>query len=63
MSVSRSIRDLISDGMPARDIRAKAIEEKMLQFRQAALLKVALGKTSTEEVFRVIPSEQLLQQD
>jgi len=41
-------------------IRAKAIEEKMLDFRKAALLKVARGETSTEEVLRVIPSEQLL---
>jgi type II secretory ATPase GspE/PulE/Tfp pilus assembly ATPase PilB-like protein len=63
MPVSRAIRSMISDGLPARDIRTKAIEEKMLPFRYAALLKVALGKTSTEEVFRVIPSEHLLQTD
>ena len=35
----------------------------MLQFRQAAILKVAQGMTSIEEVFRVIPSEQLLLED
>jgi len=35
----------------------------MLEFRQAALLKVARGETSTEEVFRVIPSEHLLLED
>lgn len=63
MPVSRPIRNLISDGKPARIIREKAIEEKMLEFRQSALLKVALGLTSTEEVFRVIPSEHLLLDD
>jgi hypothetical protein len=36
------------------------VEEGMLQFRQSALLKVARGDTTTEEVFRVIPTESLL---
>ena len=43
-----------------RELRDKAIEEKMLEFRSSALLKVARGQTSTEEVFRVIPSEHML---
>jgi type II secretory ATPase GspE/PulE/Tfp pilus assembly ATPase PilB-like protein len=63
MPITRNLRNLISDGVPARDIRAKAIEEGMLEFRQSALLKVAQGQTSTEEVFRVIPSEHLLLDD
>ena len=63
MPVTPAVRDLISEGKPARDIRAKAVEQGMVQFRQAALLKVAKGLTSTEEVFRVIPSEHLLQED
>jgi type II secretory ATPase GspE/PulE/Tfp pilus assembly ATPase PilB-like protein len=63
MPVNRAIRKLISEGNPVGDIRAKSVEEGTLQFRLAALLKVALGKTSTEEVFRVIPSEHLLQDD
>ena len=63
MPITRNIRNLISDGKPARDIRAKAVEEGMLEFRHAALLKVAKGETSTEEVFRVIPSEHLLLED
>jgi hypothetical protein len=32
----------------------------MLEFRQAALLKVARGVTSTEEMFRVIPTDVLV---
>jgi type II secretory ATPase GspE/PulE/Tfp pilus assembly ATPase PilB-like protein len=63
LPIGRSIRNLISDNRPTREIRLTAIEEKMLEFRQAALLKVALGLTSTEEVFRVIPSEHMLMDD
>ena len=43
--------------------RKKAVEESMLEFRQAALLKVARGETSSEEVFRVIPAEHLMMED
>ena len=61
MPVSRAIRDLVSDGAPTRDIRNTAVREGMLEFRQAALLKVARGETSTEEMFRVIPTEVLVE--
>jgi type II secretory ATPase GspE/PulE/Tfp pilus assembly ATPase PilB-like protein len=61
MPVSLAIRDLISDGASTRDIRQKAVNEGMLEFRQAALLKVARGQTSTEEMFRVIPSDVLVE--
>ena len=61
MPVTRAIRDLISDGAPTRDIRATAVRQDMLEFRQAALLKVARGETSTEEMFRVIPTEVLIE--
>lgn len=60
MGISREIRNLISDGHPAWEIRQRAVQEKMMEFRQTALLKVARGETSTEEVFRVIPAEHLL---
>jgi type II secretory ATPase GspE/PulE/Tfp pilus assembly ATPase PilB-like protein len=60
MPVTPAVRDLIADAAPARELSDKAVEEGMLQFRQAALLKVARGQTSIEEVFRVIPSEHLL---
>jgi general secretion pathway protein E len=63
MPISSTLRDLVAEGASARDLRAQAVAEGMLQFRQAALLKVACGQTSTEEVFRVIPSEHLLLQD
>jgi type II secretory ATPase GspE/PulE/Tfp pilus assembly ATPase PilB-like protein len=61
MTVTRPIRDLVSDGAPTRDIRTAAVRGGMLEFRQAALLKVARGETSTEEMFRVIPTEVLVE--
>lgn len=60
MPISRSLRAMISEAKSMREIRDKAIAEKMLEFRSSALLKVARGQTSTEEVFRVIPSEHML---
>jgi len=60
MPISSDMRRVISDARPARDIREVSLAEKMLTFRQAALLKVATGQTCTEELFRVIPPEQLL---
>jgi type II secretory ATPase GspE/PulE/Tfp pilus assembly ATPase PilB-like protein len=62
LHISRALRDLIADARPTKSIRAAAAAEKMLEFRQSALLKVAQGLTSTEEVFRVIPSEHLLEE-
>ena len=62
MSITPALRNLISDGAPAREIRAKAIEEKMLEFRLSALLKVAQGVTTMEEIFRVIPTEHLVEE-
>lgn len=63
MPVTKDIRNLISDNAPAREIRTQAINEGMIEFRQGALIEVAQGKTSTEEVFRVIPAEHLLMED
>ena len=40
-------------------VSRKAIEEGLMECRLSALLKVARGETSIEEVFRVIPTEYL----
>jgi type II secretory ATPase GspE/PulE/Tfp pilus assembly ATPase PilB-like protein len=61
MRVTRRIRDLIAENRPTKEIRDAALADKMLEFRQSALLKVARGITSIEEVFRVIPTEHLLE--
>ncbi len=59
MSISREIRRIINEGRPSRDMEQRAISEGMLEFRRSALLKVAQGVTSTEEVLRAVPTEYL----
>jgi type II secretory ATPase GspE/PulE/Tfp pilus assembly ATPase PilB-like protein len=59
LTVSRDLRKLIMAREPLQAIRQKAIEEGTIEFRQAALMKVAKGKTTVEEVFRVVPTEYL----
>ena len=60
LPVTSSLRLLISDGGTTGQIREEALKNAgMIEFRQGALLKVARGITSLEEVFRVIPSEHL----
>jgi type II secretory ATPase GspE/PulE/Tfp pilus assembly ATPase PilB-like protein len=63
MPISKSIRAMVSAGATAAEVRARAVEEKMLEFRSSALLKVARGQTSTEEVFRVVPSEHMMTEE
>jgi type II secretory ATPase GspE/PulE/Tfp pilus assembly ATPase PilB-like protein len=58
--LTREMRRLIANRQSASDIRHQAIQEGMLDVRRSALLKVAEGITSTEEVMRVIPSEHLM---
>jgi type II secretory ATPase GspE/PulE/Tfp pilus assembly ATPase PilB-like protein len=62
MSVTRSLRQLIADAAEVRQLRDQAHKEGMLEFRQSALLKVAKGLTSLEEIFRAIPSEQMAEE-
>jgi type II secretory ATPase GspE/PulE/Tfp pilus assembly ATPase PilB-like protein len=59
MPISRALRQLIMLQQPTSIIRQKAVEEGMIEIRQNALLAVARGETSIEEVFRAIPSEYL----
>ena len=50
---------MVSRGADTNRIRAQAAREGAQDFRANALLKVAKGITSIEEVFRVIPAEYL----
>jgi type II secretory ATPase GspE/PulE/Tfp pilus assembly ATPase PilB-like protein len=59
LTVTREIRKLIYERQPTQAIRQKAIEEGMIEFKQSALLAVARGETSAEEVLRVVPTEYL----
>ncbi|HEY1685454.1 MAG TPA: GspE/PulE family protein [Tepidisphaeraceae bacterium] len=61
MRVSPQLRQLVADGSTTEQIRRTALEQGMVEFRQSALLKVARGLTTTEEIFRVIPAESLLE--
>jgi general secretion pathway protein E len=63
MPISRELRNLIAENATTREIRMRAQHEQMLEFRHAALLKVAQGITTTEEVFRAIPTEQLIAEE
>jgi type II secretory ATPase GspE/PulE/Tfp pilus assembly ATPase PilB-like protein len=59
LRVGPEIRKLIDERANTAAIRLKAVEEGLIEFRQSALLKVAQGETSIEEVVRVLPSEYL----
>lgn len=59
LPVTPDIRRLIDERASTSDVRAKAIEEGMMEFRHSALLKVAQGLTTIEEVVRVLPAEYL----
>jgi type II secretory ATPase GspE/PulE/Tfp pilus assembly ATPase PilB-like protein len=59
ITVSRGLRQLVADRQPTQAIHHKAVEEGMIELRHSALLKVAQGTTTIEEVFRVVPSEFL----
>ncbi len=59
LRVSKEVRRMIAEGRTVREIGEQAVKEGMLDVRRAALLKVAEGQTSTEEMMRAIPAEQL----
>jgi type II secretory ATPase GspE/PulE/Tfp pilus assembly ATPase PilB-like protein len=59
LTVSAEIRQLIDERAPTPVVRKKALDEGMIEFRHSALLKVAQGETSIEEVVRVLPVEYL----
>jgi type II secretory ATPase GspE/PulE/Tfp pilus assembly ATPase PilB-like protein len=54
---------MIFNRCSARELHAKAVEHGMLDLRRSALLKVAAGITSMEEMVRVIPTEHLLPEE
>jgi general secretion pathway protein E len=59
MALNRQIRKLVLDSRPAEEVQQAAIAGGMVEFRRAAMLKVAQGITSTEEVLRELPAEYL----
>jgi type II secretory ATPase GspE/PulE/Tfp pilus assembly ATPase PilB-like protein len=59
LNVTPPIRRMIDAHAPTKEIEDHAINEGMLEFRRAGLLKIALGRTNTEEIVRVVPAEYL----
>jgi type II secretory ATPase GspE/PulE/Tfp pilus assembly ATPase PilB-like protein len=59
MTMSHDLRRLISDGASATKLQEAGAAGGMTEFRHSALLKVAAGETSTEEVMRALPTEFL----
>jgi len=59
LTLNRDIRRLIANHSTAEEIGEAAIKNGMIPFRRGALLKVAKGMTSTEEVLRTVPAEFL----
>src|SRR5262249_4677854 len=59
MQIGPTLRRLIAEGQQPSVLREQARREGMIEMRQAALLKVARGKPTAEEVTRDAPSESL----
>ncbi|MHB1561610.1 MAG: GspE/PulE family protein [Isosphaeraceae bacterium] len=59
MRMNRELRGLIAASRPTAELREAAARAGLLDLRRAALLLVARGCTSAEEVLRAIPPEDL----
>lgn len=59
LTINQAIRRLIADARPSTEIEKAAIDNGMTEFRRGALLKVAQGITSTEDILRDVPAEYL----
>lgn len=60
LRVTPDIRALVDATAPVQAIRKRAVEDGMVEFRQAAVIKLAQGQTALEEVVRVLPAEYLV---
>jgi type II secretory ATPase GspE/PulE/Tfp pilus assembly ATPase PilB-like protein len=59
MTFNRRMRELVAQGCSAEEIQQAAIDNGMIEFKRAAMVKVAQGITTTEEILRELPAEQL----
>jgi type II secretory ATPase GspE/PulE/Tfp pilus assembly ATPase PilB-like protein len=59
MTLNQSIRRLVAASRPSEEIERAAVAAGMVEFRRGAMLKVAQGVTSTEEILRDVPQEYL----
>lgn len=56
LNMSPALREMVFAGRPSSDLVRKAVDEGMLDFRRASLIKVAQGATSFDEILRVVPA-------
>jgi type II secretory ATPase GspE/PulE/Tfp pilus assembly ATPase PilB-like protein len=59
LEITPEIREMVDNRAQSATLRKKALESGMIEFKHSALLKVAQGQTSIEEVVRILPSEYL----
>jgi type II secretory ATPase GspE/PulE/Tfp pilus assembly ATPase PilB-like protein len=59
LRVSAALRRLVAQGRPTQELRDQAVRDGLIELRQSALLKVAQGLTTAEEVARAVPAEFL----
>ncbi|MDA0809077.1 MAG: GspE/PulE family protein [Planctomycetota bacterium] len=59
LSVDQHIQSLISSGASALEIEQAARKNGMIDFSRSALIRVAMGETTTDEMFRVVPMERV----
>ncbi|MDA7977138.1 MAG: Flp pilus assembly complex ATPase component TadA [Pirellulales bacterium] len=57
MNVSKSVRDVVAATATAKETENAAKKDGFISFRQASLMKIASGETTTEEILRVVPAE------
>ena len=58
LRMTGELRQMVSLGRTAREIQDEAVRQGMLDLRRSALLKVAAGETTTDEMARIIPAER-----
>jgi type II secretory ATPase GspE/PulE/Tfp pilus assembly ATPase PilB-like protein len=57
--MDNELRQMIIDGDSAMDMHQRAVAKGMMDFAKSALVQIARGDTTTEEMFRTIPSDYL----
>jgi type II secretory ATPase GspE/PulE/Tfp pilus assembly ATPase PilB-like protein len=57
MTITPPLRELIANKETTETIHQKAVEEGLIEFRQAGRVKVARGETTLEEILRALPLE------
>ena len=59
MVFNKALRQLVAKGCSSEELQTFAVQQGMLEFRRSAMVKVAMGVTSTEEILRELPTDQL----